>query len=241
MRLCAYLRVSSKGQIDAWGLDRQEVAIRQYAKAHGHKIVEWYRDEGVSGTIEAVDRPQLAEAIRGLGSKAEGILVADIDRLARSLMVQEAALAVIWRTGCKVFTATNGEVLEDDPEQLERALIRQVLGAVVQFEKGQAVKRMRGGMRAKAAAGRKATGSYAYGYRGEGKGRERDARPYPTEQAAVRRILALRRAGASYREICTALTDEGHHPKRAEQWLPMTIKRIYDRETKTPRDQREGR
>lgn len=231
MRLLAYLRVSSAGQIDAWGLDRQEEAIKRYARANGHRIVDWYRDEGVSGTIEAVDRPQLSAAIRALGSKAEGILVADLDRFARSLTVQEAALAVIWRAGGKVFNATSGgEVHADDPDDPSRTLIRQVMGAVIEFEKRQAVKRMRGGMLAKAATGRKATGSYAYGYRGEGKGRDRDAASYPVEQDAVRRIVALRRAGASYRAISTALTNEGHQPKRAEQWLPMTIKRIYDRE-----------
>jgi DNA invertase Pin-like site-specific DNA recombinase len=70
MRLHAYLRVSSAGQIDAWGLDRQEAAIKQYAKTHGHRIVRWFRDEGVSATVEAVDRPQLAEAIRTLGPKS---------------------------------------------------------------------------------------------------------------------------------------------------------------------------
>jgi DNA invertase Pin-like site-specific DNA recombinase len=231
MRLYAYLRVSSAGQIDAWGLDRQEAAIRQYAKTGGHRIAAWYRDEGVSGTIEALDRPQLSAAIRDLRPGIDGILVADLDRFARSLTVQEAALAVIWRAGGKVFTATSGEVHTDDPDDPGRTLIRQVMGAVIEFEKRQAVKRMRGGMLAKAATGRKATGSYAFGYRGEGKGRERDAKPDPEEQPTIRAILDLRAAGASYREICDALNLAGHRTKRGGDWSPMTVKRIHDRET----------
>jgi DNA invertase Pin-like site-specific DNA recombinase len=230
MRLYAYLRVSSAGQIDAWGLDRQEAAVRQYAKTGGHRIVAWYRDEGVSGTIEALDRPQLSAAIRELRPGIDGILVADLDRFARSLTVQEAALAVIWRAGGKVFTATSGEVHTDDPDDPGRTLIRQVMGAVIEFEKRQAVKRMRGGMLAKAATGRKATGSYAFGYHGEGKGRERDAAPKAAEQAVIRMIIDMRAVDASYREICDALDAAGHRSKRGQRWSPMTVKRIYDRE-----------
>lgn len=81
---------------------------------------------------------------------------------------------MIWRNGGRVFTATSGEVHADDPS---RTLIRQVMGAVIEYEKRQAVARMRGGMLAKAA-----TGQYAFGYRGEGKGRNRDAAPDPTSR-----------------------------------------------------------
>lgn len=233
MTLLAYLRVSSAGQVDAWGLDRQEAAVRGFARAGGHQIAAWYRDEGVSGTVDALDRPQLAAAIRDLRSGIDGILVADLDRFARSLTVQEAALGVIWRAGGKVFTATGGEVLADDPDDPSRTLIRQVMGAVIEFEKRQAVKRMRGGMVAKAAAGRKATGAYPFGYRGEGSGRARDAVPDVEEQRTVQLIADMRRDGASYREVCAALLIAGHVSKRGRSWHPMTVKRIHDREIET--------
>jgi DNA invertase Pin-like site-specific DNA recombinase len=80
MRLTDYLRVSSVSQIDAWGLDRQETAIRAWAKGNNRRIVSWHRDEGVPGTIEAVDRPGCAAAIQEVGPKVDGILVADLDR-----------------------------------------------------------------------------------------------------------------------------------------------------------------
>jgi hypothetical protein len=37
---------------------------------------------------------------------------------------------------------------------------------------------------------------------------------------------------ASYRTIVDVLNRDGHKPKRARKWSPMTVKRIYDRETK---------
>ena len=39
-----YLRVSSKGQIRGHGFQRQRDAIRKYAKKHGYKIIEWYKE-----------------------------------------------------------------------------------------------------------------------------------------------------------------------------------------------------
>lgn len=229
MRLIGYLRVSSAGQVDAWGLDGQEAAIRSWSRTHGHRIVGWHRDEGVSGTVEAVDRPGLAAAIDELGTAADGIVVADLDRLARKLTVQETALAVTWRAGGRVFTATGGEVLQEDPDDPARTLVRQVMGAVIEYEKRQAVKRMRDGRRAKQLAGRHAVGQYAYGYRGDGKGRERDAAPDPNEQRTVAMIVAMRRDGRSYRQIAAALDEAELRPRRAQRWSAMSVRSVAER------------
>jgi DNA invertase Pin-like site-specific DNA recombinase len=231
MRLGAYLRVSGAAQIDAWGLDRQESAVKQWSRFNKHRIVEWYRDEGVSGTLEAVDRPELSRAIRDIGTTIDGILVADLDRFARSLTVQETALALCWRAGGVVFTATAGEVHADDPDDPSRTLIRQVMGAVIEYEKRQGWRRMRQGMLAKAAAGRHAVGQYAFGYRGTGKGKQRDAGPDENEQRAVRRILELRADGCSYREIAATLDAEELRPRKAERWSAMAVRNITLRES----------
>lgn len=230
MRLAAYLRVSSNGQIDAWGLDRQEAAIKAWAKTNKHRIVAWHRDEGVSGTIEAVDRPGLSAAIAQLGVTADAILIADLDRFARTLQVQETALAVVWAAGGQVFTASSGEVLPDDPDDPARTLVRQVMGSVIEFEKRQAVRRMRLGREAKAAAGKHAVGPYRFGFRGAGEGRERDAAPRSDEQVAVARIVDLRRAGQSYRAIAAVLDAEGLRPRKAGQWSAMAVRNIALRE-----------
>lgn len=52
------------------------------------------------------------------------------------------------------------------------------------------------------------------------------------EQETIHEIMGLRGVNAYYRVIATALNDSGHRPKRAKRWSPMTVKRIYDRETK---------
>lgn len=230
MRLVAYLRVSSHGQIDAWGLDRQERAVRQWAKVNRHRIADWQSDEDVSGIVEAVDRPGLSAALAQLGNRADGILIADLDRFARTLQVPETALAVVWRLGGRVFTATGGEVLPDDPDDPARTFVRQVLGGVIEYEKKQAVCRMRLGREAKAAEGKHAVGTYPFGYEGTGEGRERDAAPRADEQAAIRRIVELRRAGESYRSIAATLDAEGRRPRKAAAWSAMSVRKVALRE-----------
>lgn len=52
-----------------------------------------HRDEGVSGTCDAVDRLGLSAALEALrAGEAEALVVVTLDRLAGSLTVQEAAL-----------------------------------------------------------------------------------------------------------------------------------------------------
>jgi DNA invertase Pin-like site-specific DNA recombinase len=232
VKLIAYLRVSTAGQqADGYGLDVQEKACKAWAKANGHKIVATYTDV-ISGKTEPAQRPGLSAALDALRPppQATGLLVPKLDRLARALHVQEITLQVAWRAGAHVFTVDGGEVLEDDPDDPMRTFVRQVMGGVAQLERAMIAKRMRDGRAAKAAAGRKATGDYAYGYRGEGKGRDRDAAPNPEEQAAVARIVELRKAGTPYRAIAAVLDVEGLRPRRAATWSAMAVRNVAVRE-----------
>jgi DNA invertase Pin-like site-specific DNA recombinase len=226
--LIAYLRVSSETQVDGFGLDVQERAVRSWAKANGHRIVAVETDAGVSGTKDAAERPGLSAALDALlpPPHGRGLIVAKLDRLARALHVQESVLQLIWHDGGRVFTADGGEVLQDDPDDPMRTFVRQVLGGVAQLERGLIAKRMRDGRREKAAAGKHAVGQYRYGQHGHGTGRERDAAPNPAEAAAVARIHALRGDGESYAAIARKLDAEGLHPRRASCWSAATVRNV---------------
>jgi DNA invertase Pin-like site-specific DNA recombinase len=232
MKLIGYLRVSTNEQMDGYGMDAQESAIRAWAKANGHRIVKILRDEGVSGALEHVDRPALSSALLAIEEgDADGLLIPRLDRLARALTVQEATLAYIWRTGAKVFTADAGEVLQDDPDDPMRTALRQVVGVFAELDRRMTVKRLRDGRKEKAAQGRKATGAYAYGTRATGKGKQRDAGPDTAEQKALALMLKMRAAGASYPQICAELNSQGIKPRRSESWSAMTVRRIILRQT----------
>lgn len=230
MKLVAYIRVSTAGQVsDGYGLSIQEKAVRAWAKANGHRIVRLVSEEGVSGAKEAVDRPGLSEALTLIqDGTAEGLLIPRLDRLARSVTVQEATLAFVWRHGGRVYAADSGDIAEDQDDPY-RIAMREMAGVFAGLERRIIVKRLKDGRAAKDASGRKSVGAYAYGTHGVGEGRERDAGSNPAEAAAHARILELRRSGKSYREICEALNAEGHRPRRAERWQPMVVRAICRR------------
>jgi DNA invertase Pin-like site-specific DNA recombinase len=227
LRLVAYLRVSTAGQVeDGQGLDIQDKSIRSWAKEHGHRIVAIHRDEAVSGTVE--ERDGLEEALSAVRyNGADGLVVTSLDRLARSLTVQEAVLQQVWAADGRVFTVDSGEVLPDDPDDPVRTFVRQVLGAVGELEKGLIARRLRRGRVHKAEQGGYAYGAPGYGYRAEGG----DLVPDEAEQQVIEQMRLWRDAlGLSLREIAGRLDEEGVPAKRSAGWHPMKVKRVLDRE-----------
>jgi DNA invertase Pin-like site-specific DNA recombinase len=230
MRVIGYVRVSTNGQLDGYGLSAQEKAIRAYAKTHAFRLSRVLREEGVSGATPAEDRPALMEALKVLrDGQAEGLLVPNLDRLARELHVQEAALALIWTMSGRVFTAEAGEVLEDDPDDPVRRAMRQMRGVFSELEKGLIVKRLRDGRRAKADAGGYDVGAPPFGFRAEG----RQLVPDEQEQVAITLARQLRANGDSLRSIARSLDAAGYVPKRGvehvSRWHPTQVGRILAR------------
>jgi DNA invertase Pin-like site-specific DNA recombinase len=215
MKGVAYLRVSTDRQAEeGLGLDVQEHAIRTWAKQHGHRIVCWTRDEGVSGTNGLDGRIGLAESLDAIRERrARALVIYRLDPLAWDLVLQEQLLAEVRRLGgvvCSTSAAESG-FLVDDPDDPSRKLIRQVLGAVSEYERSMISLRLRSGRARKAANGGFAYGAPPFGHRAERGVLLHDDR----EQATIARANELRDEGLSLRQIADVLTGEGHEPRRA--------------------------
>jgi DNA invertase Pin-like site-specific DNA recombinase len=220
-----YVRVSSVGQLDGYGLGVQTEDIRRCAKAYGLKLIRIESDEGVPGTLEAVDRPGLATALAALESgDAEILLVPRLDRLARKLTIQEAALAHVWRHAGRVIACDQGEISHDDPDDPMRTAMRQMMGVFAQLDRGMTVARLRRGRLAKAAAGGYAHGRPAFGYQSQN-GR---LVPVEEEQLVIRRARALHAEGRSLREIADTLGREGRRPRGGGRWHPPQVARLLE-------------
>ena len=128
-------------------------------------------------------------------------MVPRLDRLARDLIVQETILAEVRRIGGEVFSTSPAEAsyLTDDPDDPSRKMIRQVLGAVSEYERSMVVLRLRNGRRRKAQMGGYASGAPAFGL----EARDGDLIESQEEQVTIKRICELRASGASLREICS--------------------------------------
>jgi DNA invertase Pin-like site-specific DNA recombinase len=235
LRVILYTRVSTDTQAEqGLGLAMQERAVRDWAKAHGHKIVAAYTDSGVSGSNGLDTRPGLAAAFGDLeDGKADALAVYRLDRLARKLASQETWIERLEQAGRQVLSVTEPQYGEDEM----RTLVRQILGAVAQYERVVIVKRMQGGRRTKHERGGYAYGGPPYGWHAEGK----ELVPDPGEQAVRDRIHREREAGQSLRQIADALNAEGIAARRG-RWHPQTVARALDRpDQHNPRSKRAPR
>jgi len=207
----AYLRVSGKGQIEGDGFSRQRAAIKAYAAANDVKIVREFREEGVSGTIETMDRPAWSEMIAALHSNGvRTIIVEKLDRLARDLMVQEAAIADLRKHGFTLVSVQEPDLMASDPT---RVLMRQLMGAVAQYDKSQIVAKLRGArMRKKATEGR-CEGRKPYGH-------------FEGEAAVIERMKALRAEGMGFDRIAAAMNAEGIETRTRGRWHGVMVNRI---------------
>lgn len=140
----SYLRVSGKSQIEGDGFPRQRDTIARFAKSRKLQVVDEFRDEGVSGTTELDDRPGLAALFDRISSNGvRTVVVENASRLARDLMVQEIILGECRKLEVVVLEADGGNDLTVGSTDPTATLIRQVLGAVSQFEKSVLVLKLR--------------------------------------------------------------------------------------------------
>lgn len=213
-----YVRVSGKGQADGDGPERQRQSILRFAKAKHLTLVQEFADLGVSGAAELADRPGLAALIDRLESNGiKTVIVERADRLARSLMVQEVVLDQFARIGARVLTADGVDltVADDDPTRL---LIRQVLGAVSEFDKRVLVLKLRAARDRKRARGERVEGVKPYGHR-------------PAESAVIARMKVLRRKprkgrAASFASIAAQLNAEGHRNRAGRDWSAQLVHHV---------------
>jgi DNA invertase Pin-like site-specific DNA recombinase len=209
----AYLRVSGKGQVGGDGFPRQLAAIKGYAATHNLRIVQTYREEGVSGAVESMDRPAWSELMAALHADGvRAVIIEKLDRLARDLMVQESVIADLHKYGFELISVQEPDLMAKDPT---RVLVRQMLGAVAQYDKSQIVAKLRGARMRKRNSEGRCEGRKPYGF-------------YDGENAVLERMKALRAEGLGFDRIAVKLNEEGIKPRRG-RWHGLVVNRILSR------------
>ncbi len=211
----AYLRVSGKGQVKGDGFTRQLKAIREYAKTHNIRIVKIYREEGVSGAKELENRPALSGMMEALhGNGVQVILIEKLDRLARDLMVQETIIGDLRKYGFDLISVTEPDLCQDDPT---RKLMRQIFGAIAEYEKAMIVIKLRGARQRKKARTGRCEGRKPYGF-------------YPGEKRVIERMTALRNDGLGFYRVAAKLDEEGFRTRKGTPWHGFAVNRILSRQ-----------
>lgn len=239
VHVAAYIRVSTDEQAEKFGQDAQLQAISAYAAAvYPGGVAEWYVDQD-SGAKE--DRPQLNELRAACRERRFGVvLIFSIDRFARDVRLAENLHHELRVNGAKVVSVK--ERIDDDT--IEGTLLRQILQAFAQFERGKITMRLKGGrMAAVAKKGTTMGGPAPYGYRSVGRRVEGGQRVLgggelevvPEEAEVVRTIFDRLKTPNKKRRltgpaVARLLNDSGVPAPGGGRWHPMTVQRIRERE-----------
>lgn len=195
---------------------RQLQAIEAYAKRASVELVGTYHDEAVKGSDPIDTRPGFAamlealEALEANGTKT--IIVETANRFARDLMVQEVGYAMLRARGIDLIAADSPTSFLDDTPTAR--LIRQVLGAVSEFEKAMLVAKLKGARDRKRRMGIKV------------EGRKSIAEERPQTIDLARSLARARPKGGkrSLREVAAALAEAGHTTRTGKPYAATAIK-----------------
>jgi DNA invertase Pin-like site-specific DNA recombinase len=205
----AYLRTSSATNAgpDKDSDKRQRAAIAAFAKAHGYVIVDEFYDAAVSGADPIAERPGFKAMLdRIAGNGVRSIIVESPDRFARDLTVQLTGHDFLKSLGVSLIPATAPDFFtEDTPTAV---LVRQVLGAIAQFEKTSLVAKLKAARERKIAAGEKCGGRKSYA----------EARP-----EVVALAKELQRQRMSLRKISAELAARGHLTANGRPYVATAV------------------
>jgi len=207
-----YTRTSSAANVgdDKDSVPRQRKAIQAYANKAGYRIVEWFDDPSAKGADTIDTRPGFAamiEAIAANGCKI--IIVETANRFARDLIVQETGFKRLQVDGITLIAADSPDQFVD--ETPTTVLIRQILGAVAQFDKAMTVAKLRGARDRKRAKLGKCEGRKSM--------LERD--PH-----AVKAAQEMKKANPSWslRRVARELLSLGHGSNNGVAFVPSVVR-----------------
>ena len=220
MKAFAYLRVSGKGQVDGDGFTRQWLAIEKHALANNIEIVAVYREMGVTGELDGMDRPAWSAMIADC-QDVHMVVIEYLDRLARDLMVQETIVLQARRAGIALVSIAEPDLCSVDPS---RVMVRQIMGSVAQYDKAQIVAKLRGArQRKRQVTGESCEGRKPYGHHPN----------FPAEVETLAKIMAWDADHYSLNAIARRLNDAGIKSRTGGIWFPMVVRRILDRRRST--------
>lgn len=233
MNVVGYIRVSSKGQMEGDGPSRQGDSIQRFCESQGLVFIRNFIEEGVSGTVEGMDREAFSDmvvyidSLKGMKAQVDAVVVERLDRLARDLMVSEVLLKELRTRGIKVFAADQGAVLDmaNDDGDPTRKLIRQIIGALAEWEKSHLVLKLRLARERKKRQGFRMCGGTPYG-------------KTATERTIIGLIKQWRSQKFTFERIAEFLNAGGFHTRTGGMWRKSGVIGIYQFNMNNPKKEK---
>jgi DNA invertase Pin-like site-specific DNA recombinase len=218
MKVYGYCRVSTTDQADEGSsLASQRQQITGYGMMKGWKVAEFFVESAVSGSVPLADRPEGRRMLATLQS-GDIVITAKLDRAFRSAADALGTLEQLKedKIGLHMIDL-GGDVTGNGISKM----VFTILAAVAEGERDRIRERIRDAKRHLAAQGVFSGGKRPFGLDIVQEGDLRRMVPNVGEQAAIKRMQAMRRDGATYRAI-GAKFSKG----------PKTVQRILERVSK---------
>ncbi len=204
----AYLRTSSATNTgaDKDSAKRQREAIVAFAKSAGYQLAGEFNDEAVSGADAIDTRPGFAAMLAAIaGNGVRTIIVETANRFARDLIVQEVGFRQLRDAGIELIAADSPDSFSHDTPTA--VMLRQILGAVAQFEKASLVAKLKGARQRKKRETGKCEGRLV------------------SQRVADASVIArkLRSKGLSLREVSERLEKAGHLNEARRPYAPESV------------------
>ena len=199
MRMIGYIRVSTFEQ--GLSIEAQKARLELEAQLRGWSL-RICVDEGKSGALPPAQRPALSAALEALRTgEAQGIAVAKLDRMARSLSDMSLLLERSKTEGWGLVALDLGI----DTSTPEGQMIVGIMASIAQWERARLRERIIEALAIKKASGDKLGAPVRY------------------DENVVKRVCELRSAGETWQAISSTLHSEGVQTKRA---LPLSIAQV---------------
>jgi Site-specific recombinases, DNA invertase Pin homologs len=227
-----YIRVSGAGQVDKEGPDRQRQDIAAFCSRNGlNHTAEYF--ECHTGTADTLERPKFTQMVEEILKRREiagelalkqqpealiisAVVIESFDRLARTLVVQEAAIERLRKAGIKLYICRNGTLVDaagDDADPY-RTLCRQMMGAFAEFEKANLCLRLHRGRLNKRAKTGRCEGKKPFGH-------------YPGESEVLSHIKDLYlKDGQNYKDIADWLNLSAFKNRSGNPWTASNVRSI---------------
>lgn len=211
----SYYRTSSAANVgvDKDSLARQERAVNDYAARNELEIVGEYYDAAVSGADPLDARDGFKRLLQHIASNGvRTVLVETANRFARDLIVQETGWKKLQALGIELVAVDSPNAFVDDTPTA--TLIRQILGAVAEFDKAMVVAKLSAARDRKRAATGKCEGNKGW---------------HEINPEMARLARDLRNAGMSFGQISSELATRGHRAKSGKLFTRSVVSRMVSR------------
>ena len=222
-RAVAYCRVSTPGQTgeDKFGIESQRAMIQEYCEKNDIEVVNWYIDEGVSGT--STKRPALDAILSGevTNPPVQYVIVAKVDRISRDVYQYYAYKTMLNKLDLEIISVTEDWSAQD---KLTGMILENFMAMVAMIERENIRVRMSGGRKQKAKSGGYSGGQPPTGYQAI------DGRLVINEEeaAVVRYVFQLKDQGYSMPKTVDALNAAGYRTRRGKPFVISTVQSILN-------------